>query len=79
MSVLVIKEGVDHRSLNACTLSKIFKSPREEPQLKKPMSTEEELMPLKMPHFNIFQLHQKKTGMKIVQVIKQCQMQFTIF
>lgn len=36
---------------------KVFKSPREDPQLEKPMSTEEELMPLKMPHFNIFQLH----------------------
>lgn len=33
---------------------KVFKSPREELQLQKPMSTEEELMSLKMPHFNIF-------------------------
>lgn len=36
---------------------KVLKSPREDPQLETPMSTEEELMPLKMPHFNIFQLH----------------------
>lgn len=58
MSVSVIKEGVDHRSLNACTLSKSVQNSPRRATTAKPMSEEEELMPLKMSHFNIFQLHQ---------------------
>lgn len=57
MSVSVIKEGVDHRSLNECTLSKSIQKSQRRATTAKPMSTEEELMPLKMSHFNIFQLH----------------------